>query len=150
MEKDLKLPDGRIALSKEEIDVLKIKIGKKKRSEKDWTFIKELLIDRVVFTANPMDEDRKACHCVEGVLKDGNALVAFTSVDTCTDYLDKIGIEKYGSQMEIGNIPFKSLMEIAIDYRMQAYIDPNDPTDMKILAIDGKTQTYHVFALVRP
>ena len=59
MDKGLKLPDGRIALSKEEIDVLKTKIGKKKRSEKDWTFIKELLADRVVFTANPIDEDMK-------------------------------------------------------------------------------------------
>ena len=150
MDKGLKLPDGRVALSKEEIDVLKIKIGKKKRSEKDWTFIKELLADRVVFTANPIDKDMKACHCVEGVLKGDGALVVFTSVDTCTDYLDEIGMRKYGRYMEIGNIPFRSLMEIAVDYGERVYIDPNDPTDQKILAIDGKTQTYHVFALVSP
>ena len=90
------LPDGRIALSEEEISKLRIKIGKSHRTEKDWTVIKELFEDRVVFTANPSDiKMAKEC-CVDGVLKDEGALVVFTSVAACTDYLDRIGVHRFG------------------------------------------------------
>ena len=144
------LPDGRIALSDEEIAKLKIKIGKKKRTEKDWTEIKELLSDRVVFTANPSDEKMQKKYCIEGLVKDSGALIVFTSEKTCIDFLDTTGSVRFGRYMTIGSIPFRSVMEIAIDYGEQVYVDPNDPTDMKILGIDGKTQTYHVYCLVRP
>ena len=147
--KGIELPDGRIALSEEEIAKLKIKIGKKHRTEKDWAFIKELLEERAVFTANPMDEKIQKKCCVEGLLKDNGRLVVFTSLKACKDYLDEVGTIRYGRYMTIGNIPFRSVLEIAVDYGEKVYIDPNDPTDMKILAIDGKTQTLHVYRLVK-
>ena len=144
------LPDGRIALSKEEISNLRIKIGKSHRTEKDWAVIKELFEDRVVFTANPADVKMAKKCCVEGVLKDEGALVVFTSVAACTDYLDRFGTHRFGRQMTIGNIPFSSVIEIAIDYKEMVYIDPTDPVDMKILGIDGRTKTWHVYNLMMP
>ena len=144
------LPDGRIALSEEEISKLRIKIGKSHRTEKDWTVIKELFEDRVVFTANPSDiKMAKEC-CVDGVLKDEGALVVFTSVAACTDYLDRIGAQRFGRYMTIGNIPFSSVIEIAIDNKELVHVDPTDPVDMKILGIDGRTQTWHVYVLMKP
>ena len=146
----IELPDGRIALSKEEISKLKIKIGKSHRTEKDWTIIKELFEDRVVFTANPADEKMAKKYCVEGVLKDEGALVVFTSVAACTDYLDRFGVHRFGRYMTIGNIPFSSVIEIAIDYKELVYVDPMEPVGMKILGIDGRIQTWHVYALIKP
>lgn len=144
------LPDGRIALSKEEISKLRIKIGKSHRTEKDWAVIKELFEDRVVFTVIPADVKMAEECCIEGVLKDEGALVVFTSVAACTDYLDRIGVHRFGRYMTIGNIPFSSVIEIAIDYKELVYVDPTDPVDMKILGIDGRTQTWHVYVLMKP
>lgn len=144
------LPDGRIALSKDEISKLRIKIGKSHRTEKDWTAIKALMEDRVVFTANPVDEKMSKEYCVEGVLKDDGALIVFTSVEACTDYLNRIGTHRFGRYMTIGNIPFSSVIEIAIDYKELVYVDPTDPVDMKILGVDGRTQTWHVYGLMKP
>ena len=145
----IELPDGRIALSKEEIYKLRIKIGKNHRTEKDWAIIKELFEDRVVFTANPLDEKKAKQCCVEGILKDEGALFVFTSMEACKNYLNQIGVDRFGRYMTIGNIPFSFVMKIAVDYKEQVYIDPMEPVRMNILGIDGRTKTWHVYNLIK-
>ena len=58
------MPEGMSALTKSEISQLRIKIGKSHRTEKDWMFIKNLLREKVVFTAEPIDEKYRAAHSV--------------------------------------------------------------------------------------
>ena len=84
------MPEGMSALTKSEISQLRIKIEKSHRTEKDWMFIKNLLREKAVFTAEPIDEKYRAAYSVEGILKDSGYLLIFTTMEGCREYLEKM------------------------------------------------------------
>ncbi|MBQ3702036.1 MAG: hypothetical protein II885_04690 [Oscillospiraceae bacterium] len=137
------MPEGMSALTKSEISQLRIKIGKSHRTEKDWTFIKNILREKAVFTAEPIDEKYRAAYSVEGILKDSGYLLIFTTMEGCKDFLDKHGTARFGYQLTLGTIPFTTVVMIAYDYKEKVLLDLDIPENGNILGIDGRDRSLH-------
>lgn len=137
------MPKGMNALTKSEISQLRIKIGKNHRTEKDWAFIKNMLREKAVFTAEPMGEKYRAAHSVEGVLKDSGYLLIFTTIEACKAYLDNHGCARFGYQLTIGTIPFTTVVMIASDNKEKVLLDLDNPQNGNILGFDGRDRTLH-------
>ena len=137
----------RIPLSRDEIQKLRIKIGKNHRNAKDWQQIKDILSERVVYTAVPTDPEMKREYSLHGVILDGDAMLVFSTMETCTDYLEKFGVARFGFKLSIGTIPYLTAEQIASDYGKRLYLDYNAPENSKVLGVDGQTQTIQVFSI---
>ena len=64
-----------LALTKQELSLLRIKIAKSHRTQKDWAFIRELMQDKIVFTSEPINEEYRKRYSLEGMLYDGEQLL---------------------------------------------------------------------------
>lgn len=137
------MPEGMSALTKSEISQLRIKIGKSHRTEKDWMFIKNLLREKVVFTAEPIDEKYRAAYSVEGILKDSGYLLIFTTMEGCREYLEKHGSARFGYRLTLGTIPFTTVVMIAYDYKEKVLLDLDTPENGNILGIEGRDRSLH-------
>ncbi len=132
------------ALSEHELAQLRIKISKSHRTQKDWAFIRELLQNRMVFTAEPVNEPYRTQYSIEGTLFDGKTLLAFSSVEACENYLVKYGSAGYGYQLTIGEIPFSTVIGIAIEHRKKMVFDGNYPQSGAVLGFDGEERTLRI------
>jgi len=70
-------------ISEQDLSVLKIKLGKSKRSEKDWSVIKSLLQSHDVIVPEVIDED-KGVRNIEGAMCVDGFMIAFTNPDDCS------------------------------------------------------------------
>ena len=132
-------------LSQKELATLNIKMGKSHRSEKDWDAVKNILLNNCLFTMQPMDKKNADMVCVEGIYSSNNALIAFTSVDDCKEYIFAYELARLGGRFTIGTIPFVSLTQIADKYKTKLYISPFP--NREFLAYDGNTRTLHIYIL---
>ena len=135
------MPENMTALTENEISQLRIKFGKGHRTEKDWTFIREMLREKAVFTAEPMDEKYRATYSVEGILKDSGYLLIFSTIEACKDYLEGHGSARFGYRLTIGSIPFTTVIMIATDYKEKVLLDLDHPQSGNILGFDGRDRT---------
>ena len=86
------MSEGYIPITQDEIQFIKLKIGKNRRNHRDWDMIKKILEERLVYTACPEGKDFQKEYSIEGVLKDNSMLHVFTTIDACQNYLRKTGI----------------------------------------------------------
>ncbi len=133
-----------LALTDQELAQLRIKIAKSHRTQKDWSFIRKLLQDKIVFTAEPVNEEYRKEFSLEGILFDGNYLLLFSSIDACREYLEHYGSAKYGYQLTLGCIPFSKAIMAATDRQRKLLFDMNVPQSGNVLGYDGKERTLRI------
>lgn len=124
-------------ISKEEVSLLKMKLGKSHRKESDWEVIKEILGRRNVLTFIP-PKRAKGITTIEKVLCENGNLIVFTNMDDCTRHIHVLQFEgKFRGYIEIGYIPFEDVMVIADQHGMNVLIDVNDEVNCKCLMYES-------------
>ena len=118
-------------VSKEEVALLKIKLGKSHRKESDWDIIKEIFWKRNVLTFTPTKRARKVTN-IEKILCEDGFLVVFSNIDDCTRHIREMQhrgiLERY---VQIGTIPFVDVLEIADQHKKDVLIDVNEERSSK-------------------
>ena len=133
-----------LALTKQELSLLRIKIAKSHRTQKDWAFIRKLMQDKIVFTSEPINEEYRKRYSLEGMLYDGDQLLLFSSIDACREYLEQYGSARFGYQLTIGSIPFATAIMIATDHKRKILFDMNYPQGGNVLGFDGSERTLRI------
>ncbi|MBQ1310662.1 MAG: hypothetical protein IIY55_02350 [Blautia sp.] len=133
--------NGQSPLSEDELSKLSVKLGKSHLSGKDLRTVEELLGGKVLFSAVPEDEQKKKEFSVERLLKDLDALLVFTGVETCKEFLNKYSKGRYGMRLNIAGVPFEAVRQLAVQRGEQVYIDPDPSGQRQFAGIDGKTDT---------
>ena len=110
-------------VSKEEVALLKIKLGKSHRKESDWDAIKEIFWKRNVLTFTPTKRVKGVTN-IEKILCEYGFLVVFSNIDDCTRHIREMQhreiLERY---VQIGTIPFVNVLEIADQSNKDVLID---------------------------
>ena len=70
-------------ISEKELALLKIKLGKSKRNEKDWSVIKEMLLAHDLIVPELLEESNEMGN-INGAMYIDNYLIAFTNPDDCS------------------------------------------------------------------
>lgn len=124
-------------VSKEEISLLKMKIGKSHRKESDWEVIKDILRRRNVLTFIP-PKKAKGLTTIEKVLCENGSLTVFTNMDDCTRHIQILQLKgKFRGYVEIGYIPFEDVLDIADQHGMNVLIDVSDEINSKCLMYES-------------
>lgn len=123
-ERMLKLnPDANI-IPPEELDILRIKMGKSKRKEADWDVIKDILNRHDLIVMEPEKKDRRY-RVYDHVMSVDGVLVAFTNVEDCMKHVrwlnDEDGVP--GRRFVVGTMPFEQVISVAEHYRRDLLID---------------------------
>lgn len=124
-------------ISKEEVSLLKIKLGKSHRKESDWEVIKEILGRRNVITFIP-PKRAKGITTIEKVLCEDGNLIVFTNMNDCTRHMQVLQFEgNFRGYVEIGCIPFEEVVDIADQHGMNVLIDVGDEVNCKCLMYES-------------
>ena len=111
-------------ISKEDVAMIKIKLGKSHRKESDWAVIKDILSSHNVIVAEPVKPDRRV-PVKEHILCEDGALIVFTNIEDCNEHIihlnRKNGVP--GRIFQLGSMPFEEAVDIAEEYGMNLYID---------------------------
>ena len=127
-------------VSKEEVSVLKMKLGKSHRKESDWGVIKDILLRRNVLTFIP-PQRAKGLTTIEKVLCENGNLTVFTNLDDCTRHIQVLQLKgKFRGAVEIGYISFNNVMEIADQHGMNVLIDARDAINSRCLMYEPREQ----------
>lgn len=127
-------------ISKEEVSLLKMKLGKSHRKESDWEVIKEILGRRNVITFIP-PKRAKGLTTIEKVLCENGNLIVFTNMNDCTRHIQVLQVEgKFRGYIEIGYISFEEVVDIADQHGMNVLIDVNDEVNCKFLMYESGEQ----------
>lgn len=117
-------PELNIA-TKEEVSLLKIKLGKSHRKESDWEVIKDIFQKRDLITFIP-SKKMKGFKIVEELPCEWGYLIAFSNIDDCTQYIDEKQYRlKSQSYVQIISVPFMDICEIADRNDVDVLIDVN-------------------------
>ncbi len=117
-------PELNIA-TKEEVSLLKIKLGKSHRKESDWEVIKDIFYKRDLITFIP-SKKMKGIKIVEELPCEWGYLIAFSNIDDCTQYIDEKRYRlKSQSYVQIISVPFMDICEIADRNDVDVLIDVN-------------------------
>ena len=117
-------PELNIA-TKEEVSLLKIKLGKSHRKESDWEVIKDIFQKRDLITFIP-SKKMKGIKLVEELPCEWGYLIAFSNIDDCTQYIDEKQYRlKSQSYVQIISVPFMDICEIADRNDVDVLIDVN-------------------------
>lgn len=118
-------------VSKEELSLLKMKLGKSHRKESDWEVIKEILNRRNVLTFIP-PKRAKGLTTIEKVLCENGNLIVFTNMDDCTRYVEVLLSKgKFRGYVEIGYISFEDVLDIADQHGMNVLVDVSGEVNTK-------------------
>ena len=117
-------PELNIA-TKEEVSLIKIKLGKSHRKESDWEVIKDIFYKRDLITFIP-SKKMKGIKIVEELPCEWGYLIAFSNIDDCTQYIDEKRYRlKSQSYVQIISVPFMDICEIADRNDVDVLIDVN-------------------------
>lgn len=123
-------PELNIA-TKEEVSLLKIKLGKSHRKESDWEVIKDIFYKRDLITFIP-SKKMKGIKLVEELPCEWGYLIAFSNIDDCTQYIDEKQYRlKSQSYVQIISVPFMDICEIADRNDVDVLIDVNGGINSK-------------------
>ena len=126
--------------SKEEVSLLKTKLGKSHRKESDWEVIKEILRRRNVLTFIP-PKRTKGLTTVEKILCESGYLIVFTNMDDCSRYIQIQQFErKLRGYIEFGYISFEDVVDVADRYGMDVLIDVTAEINTKCLMYEPGEQ----------
>ena len=117
-------PELNIA-TKEEVSLIKIKLGKSHRKESDWEAIMDIFYKRDLITFIP-SKKMKGIKLVEELPCEWGYLIAFSNIDDCTQYIDEKQYRlKSQSYVQIISVPFMDICEIADRNDVDVLIDVN-------------------------
>ena len=117
-------PELNIA-TKEEVSLIKIKLGKSHRKESDWEAIMDIFYKRNLITFIP-SKKMKGIKLVEELPCESGYLIAFSNIDDCTQYIDEKRYRlKSQSYVQIISVPFMDICEIADRNDVDVLIDVN-------------------------
>lgn len=123
-------PELNIA-TKEEVSLLKIKLGKSHRKESDWEVIKDIFYKRDLITFIP-SKKMKGIKLVEELPCECGYLIAFSNIDDCTQYIDE---KQYGLKnpdyVQIISVSFMDICDIADRNDVDVLIDANGGINSK-------------------
>ena len=123
-------PELNIA-TKEEVSLLKIKLGKSHRKESDWEVIKDIFQKREFITFIPTQKMR-GMKTIENLPCQYGCLVVFSNIDDCTQYIHNrqygMGNQRY---VQIISISSMDVWEIAGRNNVDILIDLNERTNSK-------------------
>ena len=127
-------------ISKEEVSLLKMKLGKGHRKESDWEVIKDILGRHNVITFIPPKRE-KGLTTIEKVLCENGNLIVFTNMEDCTRHIQVVQFKgKFRKYVEIGFIPFANVLDIADQHGMNVLIDVNYEVNCKCLMYESEEQ----------
>lgn len=110
-------------ISKEEMSILNIKLGKSKRNEKDWSQIKEIFIGKEVFTFKP-NKSNAFVGLYKEIAEEDEMLSIFTSVEACTKHLDELSaMGIISGNINVVGIAFDDVIGIADRDKIDVIID---------------------------
>lgn len=110
-------------ISDKELSNIKIKLGKSKRSEKDWSIIKEILLSHDLIVPESMDEDEVVGN-VGGAMRIDNFLIAFTNPDDCSRQMKAFSEDlEMTLRWQMGFMSFADMGNIADDAGLVLCID---------------------------
>lgn len=123
-------PELNIA-TKEEVSLIKIKLGKSHRKESDWEVIKDIFQKRDLITFIP-SKKMKGFKIVEELPCEWGYLIAFSNIDDCTQYIDEKQYRlKSRSYVQIISVPFMDICDIADRNDVDVLIDANGGINSK-------------------
>ena len=114
--------DGHNLISQADVEKIKELLKKIRRTEDEWTVIKDILASHSLIVTSPTSPDVESCN---HMLVDSGALIAFTNADDassyCRDFLKRNCPSGY---FQVGSMPFETIVETADQEHMNLYIDP--------------------------
>ena len=110
-------------ISDKDLSIIKIKLGKSKRNEKDWSVIKEILLAHDLIVPVSLDEN-VAIGNVGGVMRIDQMLIAFTNPDDCSRQMKAFSEDlEMTLRWQMKFMPFTDLGNIADDAGLILCID---------------------------
>ncbi len=110
-------------ISEKDLAILKMKLGKNKRNEKDWSMIKDILYTCDLIVPEILDDTAMTGN-INGVMYIDNYLIAFTNPDDCSRQMNSFSQElmmtmrwqmSFKSFVELANIADQAGMTLLID-----------------------------------
>ena len=124
--------------SKEEVSLIKIKLGKSHRKESDWEVIKGIFQKRNFITFIPAKNMEgitsiRNIPCVRGYL------IVFLNIDDCTQYIrERRRDDKISGHVPIIAVPSGDVWETADQYGRDILIDVNERSESKCFLYSHK------------
>lgn len=137
-------------MTKEDVSLLKIKVGKNHRKEVDWDIIKKILLPKDVLTAELM-KNVDGVYSLQHVLCEGNALVVFTNIDDCQRHMKDLcrNCGLIECSFQVGSLPFEQVVWLADENEMDVYIDIQDEANSKCIVYFSEEKQLKVVMLDR-
>ena len=131
-------------LSKEELSMLRIKLEKSKRNEKDWALIKAAFIGKEMLTYRP-DPVNTLIKCVNGIAVENNYLTVFTSKEAIERHLDEL----YAEGVMEGTVPivsyqFEDIIRTADEKQLSVLFDIADEPNRGYYSYDCNSKNMKV------
>ena len=102
-------------MTAEELDLIDAKLSLLHRTEEDWAAIKAFLSDRDAIVM-----ESEAVPSVGHMTIADGALLAFTTMDKCTDWIDRFAPR---IRFIIGSMPYAQAIDVSDDQHMPLYLD---------------------------
>ena len=110
-------------ISDKDLSIIKIKLGKSKRNEKDWSVIKEMLLTHDLIVPESFDENEVIGN-VGGAMRIDQMLIAFTNPDDCSRQMKAFSEDlEMTLRWQMKFMPFTDLGNIADDAGLILCID---------------------------
>jgi len=110
-------------ISKEEMSLLNIKLGKSKRNEKDWDQIKQIFIGKEIFTFK-VNKPNAFVGDNHNIAEEDEMLSVFTSVEACTKHLDELSASGIISgKINVTGVAFNDVIAIADQEKIDVIFD---------------------------
>ena len=122
-------------ISKDDVNLIKIKTGKSHQKESDLDIIKKILMVHDVITADPVS-GTGIVDSLENILLEDGALHVFTNMDDCEQHIRDLQ-KRYGDigrYFQISSLAFEDVIQIADENEMDVMIDRQDKADSRCLA----------------
>lgn len=127
--------------TKEEISLLKIKLGKSHRKESDWEVIKDIFQKRNLITYIP-DKKIKGIEIIENIVPCENGyLIVFTNADDCIQYIsERLRWEALQGDVRIAVLFSRDVWEIANKHGKDILIDYDGIGDSRCILYSHKEE----------
>lgn len=102
-------------MTTEELSIIDSKLSLPHRTEEDWAAIKAFLTDRDVIVM-----ESEAVPSVGHLTIAKGALLAFTTMDKCTDWIDRFAPTVL---FYIGSMPYEQAIDVSDEKHMPLYLD---------------------------
>ena len=121
-------------LSDNELSTLSIKLSKSKRSEKDWTIIKELLKGKEMFTF-VANSNVPWISSIEGIALEKEALLVYTNKTDLQIHLEELYISgDIPTEVNIKSYLFEDILQIAKKHNTLVLFDITNNKDRRYMS----------------